>query len=60
MALDGLTIHALAYELKNTLNNGRLLKIAQPENDELQLTIRVEKISISYLSLLVLLFHLCI
>lgn len=43
MALDGLTIHALAYELKNTLNNGRLLKIAQPENDELQLTIRVEK-----------------
>lgn len=43
MALDGLTIHALAYELKNTLNGGRLLKIAQPENDELQLTVRVEK-----------------
>lgn len=43
MALDGLTIHALAYELKNTLNGGRLLKIAQPENDELLLTIRVEK-----------------
>lgn len=43
MALDGLTIHALAYELKNILNGGRLLKIAQPENDELQLTVRVEK-----------------
>ena len=43
MALDGLTIHSLVYELKNTLNGGRLLKIAQPENDELQLTIRVEK-----------------
>lgn len=43
MALDGLTIHSLVDELKNTLNGGRLLKIAQPENDELQLTIRVEK-----------------
>lgn len=43
MALDGLTIHALVDELKNTLNGGRLLKISQPENDELQLTIRVEK-----------------
>ena len=35
MALDGLTIHSLVDELKNTLNGGRLLKIAQPENDEL-------------------------
>ncbi len=43
MALDGLTIHALVDELKNCLNGGRLLKISQPENDELQLTIRVEK-----------------
>ena len=43
MALDGLTIHALVDELKNILNGGRLLKIAQPENDELQLTIRVER-----------------
>ena len=43
MALDGLTIHALVDELKNKLNGGRLLKIAQPENDELQLTVRVEK-----------------
>ena len=43
MALDGITIHALVDELKNKLTGGRLLKIAQPENDELQLTIRVEK-----------------
>lgn len=43
MALDGITIHALVDELKNKLVGGRLLKIAQPENDELQLTVRVEK-----------------
>ena len=43
MALDGLTIHALVDELKTKLNGGRLLKIAQPENDELQLTVRVER-----------------
>lgn len=43
MALDGITIHALVDELKNKLTGGRLLKIAQPENDELQLTVRVEK-----------------
>lgn len=43
MALDGITIHALVDELKNKLIGGRLLKIAQPENDELQLTVRVEK-----------------
>lgn len=43
MALDGLTIHALVDELNRTLNGGRLLKIAQPENDELQLTVRVER-----------------
>ncbi|MBQ6814319.1 MAG: NFACT family protein [Lachnospiraceae bacterium] len=43
MALDGITIHALVDELKNKLVGGRLLKIAQPENDELQLTVRVER-----------------
>lgn len=43
MALDGITIHALVDELKNKLTGGRLLKIAQPENDELLLTVRVEK-----------------
>lgn len=43
MALDGITIHALVDELNTKLVGGRLLKIAQPENDELQLTVRVEK-----------------
>ncbi|MCI9079364.1 MAG: fibronectin/fibrinogen-binding protein [Lachnospiraceae bacterium] len=40
MALDGITIAALAYELKNILTNGRITKIAQPEKDELLLTIK--------------------
>ena len=40
MALDGITIAALAYELKNTLINGRITKIAQPEKDELLLTVK--------------------
>ncbi len=43
MALDGITIHSLVDELNRKLNGGRLLKIAQPEPDELQLTVRVEK-----------------
>lgn len=40
MALDGITIAALAYELNNTLTNGRITKITQPEKDELLLTIK--------------------
>lgn len=40
MALDGITIAALVNELKNTLVNGRITKIAQPEKDELLLTIK--------------------
>lgn len=40
MALDGITIAALVYELKNILTNGRITKIAQPEKDELLLTIK--------------------
>lgn len=40
MALDGITIAALTNELKNTLVNGRITKIAQPEKDELLLTIK--------------------
>ncbi len=43
MAFDGITIHALVDELNRKLVGGRLLKIAQPEPDELQLTVRVEK-----------------
>lgn len=40
MAFDGITIAALIKELKDTLTGGRIYKIAQPENDELLLTIK--------------------
>ncbi len=40
MAFDGITIAALVRELKNRLQNGRIHKIAQPEADELLLTIK--------------------
>ncbi len=38
MALDGIVISNLVYELNHTLENARISKIAQPENDELLLT----------------------
>lgn len=38
MALDGIVISNLVYELNNTLKNARISKIAQPEADELLLT----------------------
>jgi predicted ribosome quality control (RQC) complex YloA/Tae2 family protein len=41
MALDGITIAALTNELNSTLVSGRIVKIAQPENDELLLTIKI-------------------
>ncbi|MCM1134537.1 MAG: NFACT family protein [Clostridium sp.] len=40
MAFDGITIAAIVKELKETLTGGRIYKIAQPENDELLLTIK--------------------
>ncbi len=40
MAFDGITISCLKEELKSTLLNGRIYKIAQPETDELLLTIK--------------------
>lgn len=40
MALDGITIAALVDELNNTISGGRITKIAQPEKDELLLTIK--------------------
>ena len=43
MAFDGITVASLVSELKDKLIGGRLFKIAQPENDELQLTIKVMK-----------------
>ena len=40
MAFDGVTIANVVSELKKELIGGRLYKIAQPENDELLLTIK--------------------
>lgn len=40
MAFDGITIAAIVKELKDSLTGGRIYKIAQPENDELLLTIK--------------------
>ena len=40
MAFDGITIANLVKELKNNLLDGRINKIAQPESDELLLTIK--------------------
>lgn len=38
MALDGIVISNLVYELNQTILNTKISKIAQPENDELLLT----------------------
>ena len=40
MALDGVVIANVVHELRETLLNGRINKIAQPEKDELILTIK--------------------
>lgn len=40
MALDGIVIANIVKELNDTLLNGKINKIAQPENDELMLTIK--------------------
>ena len=40
MSFDGGVIHELAYELNNELQGCRINKIAQPENEELLLTIK--------------------
>ena len=40
MAFDGIVVANLAHELKNELLNGRIAKIAQPEADELLLTVK--------------------
>ena len=43
MALDGIVICAMTNELDTLLTGGRISKIAQPETDELMLTIKNEK-----------------
>lgn len=40
MAFDGIVIANLVKELNDTILNGRISKIAQPENDELLMTIK--------------------
>lgn len=40
MAFDGITISCIVKELQDELTGGRLYKIAQPENDELLITIK--------------------
>lgn len=45
MALDGIVIAGLVDELSQKLTDGRITKIAQPEKDELLLTIKQSRIS---------------
>ena len=40
MAFDGITIANIVSELRKSLSGGRIYKIAQPESDELMLTIK--------------------
>ena len=40
MAFDGFTVAAIVHELNSVLIEGRINKIAQPEKDELLLTIK--------------------
>ena len=40
MAFDGITVANLQFELKQALEGGRISKIAQPEADELLLTVK--------------------
>ena len=40
MAFDGITVASLQHELQQALEGGRISKIAQPETDELLLTVK--------------------
>lgn len=42
MAFDGVTIAAVIKECKDLLGGGRIYKIAQPETDELQITVKTK------------------
>ncbi len=43
MAFDGITVANLQYELQQALEGGRISKIAQPEADELLLTVKSQQ-----------------
>ncbi|MCT4584874.1 MAG: NFACT family protein [Peptostreptococcaceae bacterium] len=45
MALDGIVINSLEYELNNKLIDGKIDKVYQPEKDEILLNIRKDKIN---------------
>lgn len=49
MAFDGITIACMAHELQEKLTGGRITKIAQPEADELLLTIKTREGSLRLL-----------
>ncbi|MDE5873233.1 MAG: NFACT family protein, partial [Lachnospiraceae bacterium] len=40
MALDGIVISGIVYELKNSIAGGRIYKIYQPESDEICIVIK--------------------
>ncbi|WMJ81383.1 NFACT RNA binding domain-containing protein [Clostridium sp. MB40-C1] len=40
MALDGMFLNSIVYELNNSILNGKIDKVNQPEKDEIVLTIR--------------------
>ena len=43
MAFDGITIANIVTELNQTITGGKINKIAQPENDELIITIKNQR-----------------
>lgn len=43
MAFDGITVSAVVHEMNARLVGGRLFKIAQPEPDELFITVKNNK-----------------
>ena len=43
MAFDGITIANITSELNQTITGGKINKIAQPENDELLITVKNNK-----------------
>ena len=49
MAFDGITVACMAHELNKRLLGGRISKIAQPESDELFLTVKTQKESLRLL-----------
>ena len=57
MAFDGTTIAAVRKELSDSILGGRIYKIAQPEPDELLITIKHPKGNANYIFLQVHLFH---